>query len=364
MHFSIMCSELQRVLAKARPVIKSHSPIFILENFLFEITENQAVITSSDLEIVLRQKIGVPESGQTKFLVAAGLLSELIAQLRGNQDILFSLKENHKLEIIAKEGKYILSILDAKEYPEQPAFKPENNIAVDGNKLKEALQFVDYACAKDDLRPALTGILFECEDDNVVNFIATDGRRLARTTTNTQHAKQATSFVIPKKASDILVGILPDEETTINFNDAYLGIEFGNTTFLARLIKGKFPDYRAILPTENELTFTLDRKELLDAIKNLKKLTVSTKMVFNFKQQTLTLSVLTDEEDTQETQLTCTGKDEIEIAFNPGYLIEILSSIKEQEVKFELNSPTKAVIINSNSYTLNLVMPVKIENRQ
>lgn len=367
MNFQIQCDELKKVLNTVIGTIPKNTPMAVMENFLFEVNpknvvESELTITGSDLEIITRSKVDVEAEDKFGFLVAANLFSSLIAQLEGKQKLFFTLKENKKLEIRSKEGKYNLSTLDVKEYPESPSPTKGREIRINGKSLKEALQFVDYACdIKETIRPAMTGICFEHDESGKMNLAATDSRKLAKFITEKEIEKDV-SFIIPKKASDILLNILPEEEITINYNNSYLQIEFDNTIFLTRLISQKFPNYRDILPTENQIIVTMDKKELLDTVKNLKKLTtLFGKMIFAFKKDEVTISVISEDANKQKVKLDCKGSAEIEIAFNPGYLIDILSSIKESEVKFEMSTPTKAVLINSNDYTLNLVMPVRVE---
>lgn len=369
MSFSINCAELKKVITTVKPAINSHSSIFSLASYLFEVNpvnvvEAELTITGTDLEIIIRSKVEVETENKFGFLVEANLLTSLISQLKCEQKLLFILKENKKLEIRSKEGKYNLSTLDVKEYPELPLFIKGDEIKINGKLLKEALQFVDYACdEKETIRPVMTGIFFERDESGKMNLVATDSRKLARVTTKKELDKDI-SLLVPRKASDILLGILPEEEITINYNNSYLQIEFDNTKFLTRLISTKFPDYRNILPKGNEIIVTLDKKELLNTVKNLKKLTTLAKMLFSFKKNEVTISVMNENSDKQEVKLECKGNEEIEIAFNPEYLVDILNSIKEDEVKFKMSAPTKAVLINSNDYTLNLVMPVRMEQKQ
>lgn len=369
MNFQIQCEELKKVLNTVIGIIPKSTPIVVLQDFLFEVNptnvvEAELTITGTDLEIMTHSKVEVGTEDKFGFLVEANLLSSLISQLESEQKLLFTLKENKKLEIRSKEGKYNLSTLDVKEYPELPLFVKGDEIKISGKLLKEALQFVDYACdERETIRPAMTGIFFERDESGKMNLVATDSRKLARVTTKKELDKDI-SLLIPKKASDILLGILPEEEITINYNNSYLQIEFDSTTFLTRLISAKFPDYRNIIPTANEIIVTVDKKELLNIVKNLKKLTTLAKMLFSFKKDKVTISVVNENADKQEVKLECKGNEEIEIAFNPEYLVDILSSIKEDEVKFKMSAPTKAVLINSNDYTLNLVMPVRMEQKQ
>jgi len=366
MNFQIQCDELKKVLNTVIGTIPKNTAMPVLGNFLFEVNpvnvaEAELTITGSDLEIIIHSKVEIETEDKFGFLVAANPFANLIAQIESKQRLLFILKENKKLEVRSVRGKYLLSTLDAKEYPISPSFVEGEEIKINGKLLKEALQFVDYSVeVKETIRPAMTGVFFERGESDRMNLVSTDSRKLARITTE-KLLENDIAFIIPKKASDILINILPTEEVTLNYSNSYLQIAFNNTTFVTRLISQKFPNYRSVLPTENQIVVMLDRKELLETVKNLKKLTTSAKVLFSFEKGGVIISVINNDADRQEVKLDCEGNEEIEISFNSGYLIDILSSIKESKVKFEMSTPTKAVLINSNDYTLNLVMPVRME---
>lgn len=364
MDFQIQCGELKKALNIVIGSVAKNSAMPILQNILFEleavnVAEGGLMLTGTNLETTTRHKVEVSTEDKFSFLVEVNLLTSLLALLNNNQILSFELTEKKKLQFRSREGVYKLSTLGAKEFPETPKFNKEGEVTISGKKLKEAIGFVDYACDEKDMRPAFTGICIEKDAAGKISFVATDSRKLAKFTTE-QSVEKDISIIIPQKATDILQNILPDEDVTINFNKSFMQICFSKTIFLTRLISAKFPNYRTIIPTDNNYIFTVDRKELLTNVKNLKKLTTFFKMVFYFRQDRLTLSVINEGGDKQEVQLECKGSDEIEIAFNPGYLIEMLSSIKENEIKFEMSAPSEAVLINSNDYTLSLVMPVRI----
>lgn len=371
MYFKVNCGKLKKAVKVVIDTITKKSAMPVLENFMFgvrdvNVVEGELIITGTNLEVTMYHKLGVETENKFDFLVPANFLTSLLLQLDEGQEIVCRLAENRKLEITSKEGKYYLPTLDVKEYPEAPDFKMQEEICISGATLKEALDYVNYAIDDngESLRRAMEGVLIESTANNIT-LVTTDGKKLSRFTINQQTSKNI-SLIFPELASQILKKILPNEEVTINLdNKGYIKIECGEVTFFSRLIDAKFPDYKAILPKQDSITasFKVNRKEFLDAVKTLVKLSneQSKKVVLVLKGNELSLAAYTMEEDEGLIKVNCSDvHGEIKIGFNGYYLVDVFSAIKENEVVVEMTTPQSAALMHGNDYTLNLVMPMRM----
>lgn len=365
MKISVLCSDLQEALRKVKPVVKDGHSVEALQFFRMKLDPGKGLsITGSDMEIFLSHTIPAKADEVCGFLISAKMFTELVMLLNADERIECELSEaNQKVIIRAEVKKYSLSYIKEEEYVEIPNYELSEIIEVDGKKLKQALNYVDYAVDDGDIRPAFTGIKLERDENNQLVCVATDGKKLSRFVTDMQTGN--ISLIIPQKASDILKTIIPNEPINIGIISGMLMFKTETIAFYARLIKANFPDYQAILPTDSPINFVANTKELLTTVKNLLKLADKNKkrVIFSLSDEGLYLTVYSEDINEQRVKqevISSCGK--IEIGVQGIYLIDTLSAIQEKEVRFEMSTPTKAIKITAvgNDAGLNIVMPVRL----
>ena len=273
-------------------------------------------------------------------------------------------------------GEYSISYLDAQEFPEIPTFPTEAEdiyeVGMSGLELKSALDITSFAMSKEEMRPAMMGTFLEFNNDGL-RFVATDGHRLVNLFKKNVITEIDDQYVIPEKAISVLQKILDEKDIKIFFSKTHMSFKLNDIELITRLIGQKYPDYKSVIPLENEYDLKLKTKEIHTAIKRMMLFSSasSTKRVkFAISENNLEISA-------EDIDMGNFGKESvmceyngspIEIGFNSQYVNDILSHLtSEKEIIFKLHSATKAVIIvpsesKENQELMMLVMPVRLNN--
>lgn len=374
MEFKVNSKELEKLLTKIIPAVPTRTPMPILENFLFDIKNGLLTIYATDLEISLISSIHIVADENMSLVVPARILYDTIKSFP-DTTVKFVIT-NNKLSLTTDFGSYTLSYLEAKEFPEIPSFPKKDEedlkeISISGIDLRKAIDKTAFAMSKEEMRPAMMGTLLEISEKGL-RFVTTDGHRLVNLLNKKISSDSLSQYVIPEKAISVLQKIIDEKEVKIYLSKSYLSFRLSDIELITRLISQKYPDFRAVIPLENEFTLEVKTKELHDAIKRmLLYATSSTKRVkFSIKKENIEIS-------TEDVDLGSSAKefvmcnysgDTLDIGFNAGYVNDILSHMNtEKEIIFKLNSPTKAALVvpkenQENEEIMMLLMPVRLNS--
>ena len=367
MEFNLNSKELEKLLSKVIPAVPTRTPMSILENFLFEIEEGLLTVYSTDLEISLRSSMKINSEGKTKIVVPAHLLYDVVRTLSDTQ-IKFETGTNSKLKISTDNGTYSLGYSSPEEFPTVPEVVSENEININGKELKKAIDLTSFAMSKEDMRPAMTGMLFEFTNEGV-NFVSTDGHRLVRYTNKKIKNPKEEQFIIPERAINVLSKLLTEKEIKATFSKTNVCFNIGDVIFVSRLIAEKYPAYNSVIPMENETELKINKNEILSTVKRMCLFsTTNTKQVkFSINENSLIVAAEDiDSGSSAKEQVKCEySGDQMDIGFNTAYVLDILSHINENEILFKLHSPTKACIIEPTKQKededlMLLLMPVRL----
>lgn len=372
MKFSVSSTDLLKKLQVTAGAIGSTNVLPILEDFLFTVRDNQLTIASSDLETSIITQMEVMADGDGKVAVPAKILLDTLKALPG-QPITFSVDDsNFGIEITSSYGKYRLAGEDGDDFPQIPAVEDgEDRVVIDAPKLAHAITNTLFATSNDELRPAMTGVYFSV-DFNKLTAVATDAHKLVRYAMTDVKSEVSTSFIVPKKALNLLKNILPGgDEVTLYFNKANAFFAFGDTKLICRLVDHRYPDYNAVIPVNNPNLLTVNRLDFQNSLRRIAIYANKTtnQVILNLAENSLTISAQDldfSNEATEQMICTYTGSA-MEIAFNAKFLIEMLGVLESDEVKLELSIPSRAGILlpaeqDAGTDILMLVMPVMLGN--
>lgn len=371
MKFSVSSSELLKRLQIAGGAIGSNPVLPILEDFLFTISNNQLRIAATDLETSITTEIEVMADADGSIAVPAKILLETLKALP-QQPITFNINtENFGIEITSAYGKYKLAGEDGQDFPNLPQPESVDSLKIPGAALEHGISKTIFAASNDELRPAMTGVYFQVDFDKLI-LVATDAHKLVKYTFNEVSGEASTSFIVPKKALNLLKGALPEnEEVTLSFNSANAFFSFGDTELICRLIDARYPDYNAVIPADNPNLLSLNRADFQNSLKRIAIYANKTtnQVILNIQENSLTVSAQDLDFSNEATeQLACTyDGDSLTIGFNAKFLVEMLGVLEADEVKMELSTPTRAGILlpaepTEGEEILMLVMPVMLSN--
>lgn len=361
MKFNVSSTKLFANLQALSKVIAPKNSLQILEDVLFDLNGNMLTMTASDGETTIRTSIEVENAeGQGKVASGAKLLLETLKEFP-EQPLTFMIDDaNFAINITSANGTYSFVGANGNEYPEMPMEGEQTGrVDIPAPVLLDAINKTIFCTADDELRPVMNGIYFDMLEDRVV-LVATDAHRLVRYTNTKLSAPAPMSFILPKKPANLLKSVLAKEEdnVAIVFGQKNARFEFGQTLVVCRQIEGRFPNYNAVIPQNNQNKVTVDRLTMINACKRVAVFanTGTSLLKLSLTENQIRISAQDiDFSTSAEETIACsyTGTP-MSIGFKAPFLIEILSSINGDEVMLELADPARA----------GLIMPVENEEGQ
>jgi DNA polymerase-3 subunit beta len=375
MEFKVNSKELEKLLTKIIPAVPTRTPMSILENFLFEIKESSLTIIATDLEISMKSSINIVSESDISIVVPAKLTHDILKSL-GDTTVKFEITDNNKINLTTDNGQYSISYLSADEYPEVPQFPTEadeiNIIEINGLELKKAFDTTSFAMSKEEMRPAMMGTLLEFNEEGL-RFVATDGHRLSNLLNKTIKTEIEEKYVIPEKAISVLSKILDEKDIKMFMSNTHISFKLNDIELITRLISQKYPEYKGVIPLENEYELKLKTKELLTAIKRMMLFSSDSntrRVKFSINENNIEISAENiDMGNSGKENIICEyNGTPIDIGFNSQYVSDVLSHlVSEEEIIFKLHSANKAVILvpsktKEEQDLMMLVMPVRLNN--
>lgn len=371
MKFIVSSSSLLKHLQQIAGVINTNTVLPILEDFLFEIEDKKLNIIATDLETVMRVQMDVESKSNCRVCIPAKILIDSLKNI-ADQPLTFNIDKNFAVEITSDNGKYKVMGENPDNFPKAPTADDTTGFNMTSGGLLTAINKTLFAVSGDDLRPAMTGVFFELSKEGV-QFVATDAHRLVRYKRTDAKAKQNASFIVPKKPLNLLKNVLPDNEDqiTVSFNNNHLFVDHGSTQLICRLIDARFPDYKVVIPADNPYRLTVNKHDFQNALRRVN--------VFSNKSTNQVALSITGNELQMTAQdidfsfegnerMSCEYKGEdIQIAFNAKFLIEMLSAADTDDIFIELSTPSKAGLIKPSEQApgedlLMLVMPLMLNS--
>jgi DNA polymerase-3 subunit beta len=375
MEFKVNSKELEKLLTKIIPAVPTRTPMSILENFLFEIKESSLTIIATDLEISMKSSINIVSENDISIVVPAKLTHDILKSL-GDTTVKFEITDNNKINLTTDNGQYSISYLSADEYPEVPQFPTEadeiNIIEINGLELKKAFDTTSFAMSKEEMRPAMMGTLLEFNEEGL-RFVATDGHRLSNLLNKTIKTEIEEKYVVPEKAISVSSKILDEKDIKMFMSNTHISFKLNDIELITRLISQKYPEYKGVIPLENEYELKLKTKELLTAIKRMMLFSSDSntrRVKFSINENNIEISAENiDMGNSGKENIICEyNGTPIDIGFNSQYVSDVLSHlVSEEEIIFKLHSANKAVILvpsktKEEQDLMMLVMPVRLNN--
>jgi DNA polymerase-3 subunit beta len=371
MKFIVSSSALLKQLQQISGVINANTVLPILEDFLFEIEKNKLTVVATDLETVMKVHLDIEAKDSGKVCIPAKILLDSLKNIP-DQPLTFTIDKNFGVELTSDNGKYKVMGENPDNFPKEPAADDANNFTMTSSSLLTAINKSIFAVSNDDLRPAMTGVFFEL-DTKGISFVATDAHRLVKYTRTDVSCPQKDTFIVPKKPLQLLKTALPDnvDELQISYNNNHLFVKHGGTELVCRLIDARFPDYKVVIPSDNPYKMTVNRTAFQNALRRVS--------IFSNKstnQVALSISGSELQLASQDIDFSFEGNErmacqydgeDLQIAFNAKFLIEMLNGADTEDVNMELSTPTKAGIIKPTEQgegeeLLMLVMPLMLNN--
>lgn len=375
MKFNVSSKTLYSYVSAVSKVINSKNALTILNNFLFELSDNTLTITASDLENTLVAHLEVMDAeGEGKFCVDARRMVDLLKEMP-DQGISFDINDdNLAVEIVYPSGNYSFIAINGNEYPSNESVDESTDIIEFTCPTEQIIKGIDntlFAVGNDDLRPQMMGILWDIKPD-AITFVATDTRKLVKYRNAMSAPGVEGSCILPIKPATVIKNVFAKEdEVKVTLEPKSATFESPSYKFNCRFIKGSFPDYNRVIPVKNPYVITVDRQSFLNAVRRVGIFVDQGHGLVKFKieKDQLTMKATDNNFCTSAREVVpCdfTGTEMI-IGFSAPYLIEIFNTISTTDILIKLSDPSRPGVFvpsenSENSELLMLLMPMTVSD--
>ena len=371
MRFNIQSKLLLSHLSAVSKVVNSKNKLSILDNFLFNLEGDKLVITGSDQETTLTTNVQVqnPE-GSGKFAAHVKKLLDLLKQLP-DLALTFDVNdENLEINITYLHGKFNFIGVNGNEFPVKAASEEEpKHLTLPCKTVVEGIQQTIFAVGVEEMRPVMMGIFWDIKPDEIV-FVASDTHKLVRYRKLNIQTGHELSFILPTKPAAILSSILEkkDGDVNITVDSKSATFETADYTLTCRFVNGRYPNYNSVIPTTNQYNVSIDRVQLLNALRRVSVFTSSSGLVkLEMRPDEVLMSTQDiDYSTSAEERIVCDYNGvEMAIGFNDENIIDVLNNIDAENISVQLIDPTRAGLFlpveqKENEELLVLLMPMML----
>lgn len=373
MNFKVSSTALYNRLTAASKVLASKNSMPILDSFLFDVNNGAINITASDSEKYYMTSVPtIEQNGEARFCIPAKTIIDSIKELAEQPiDIQFN---PDTMEVKGKHNNGTFSVMaqDAAPYPAPKMVSDEaTQLNLTGETLLNGVNRCLFATANDEIRLVMNGIYVDVQPDCLV-FAGTDGRKLVRNTVRSVQTGLTCGFILPKKVAAILRSVLTkdEENVEIRFDADKASIRTADMFMVFRLIEGRYPNYNAVIPTNNPFVATIDRAALISALKRVGVFCNQSSSLVKLELTPGTLRLTGQDNDfatSAEEFIMCEySNSPISIGFSCQFLLEIVNIMEGESVTLELADPSRPGIIkpvdnNPDDDVLMLLMPMRVE---
>ena len=372
MKLIISSSELLKGVMAVAKAIPAKSPLPILENFLFDLNGNVLEITASDTELTLKTQIEVEETVEEgKIAVPAKHMMDLLKELP-DQPLTIQTSSDSSFVCSWASGESNLPYFPAEDYPDITGTdETAVSFSFPAQSLLEGISSTIYATADDEIRPAMNGILFDIDTESTT-LVASDSHKLICYTTTDVKSQEKASFILHKKPAAILKAIIGKDAETVDiaFDSKNASFCFGQTMVICRLVVGKYPKYRDVIPQNNSNVLKINRSLLLNTVRRVSVCAnkASNHIKFDLQDGALEISA-------QDLGFSIAAYEKMQcqydgapltIGFKSPFIIEILSNMNCGEIVMKFLDSKRAALIlpaeeeEESGKICGIIMPIMI----
>ena len=366
MQFTINRELLLKPLVLVSGTVERRHTLAVLSNVLVEVSEQQLTMIGTDLEVELTGQ--APLQGQVtpgRTTVPAKKFLDICKSLPDGADIHISV-EGERMLIRSGRSRFSLSTLAAEEFPNIDNWQGELEFTMPQHLLRSVIESSQFSMANQDVRYYLNGMLFETEGP-VLRTVATDGHRLAMSARQIEAQMPFKQVIVPRKGVIELLRLIEasDNPVTVQIGDNHLRAIIDNAVFTTKLVDGRFPDYKRVLPRGGDKVIITSRMDIKQAFARASILSNEKfrGVRLNFANNELKITANNPEQEEAEELLDIDyGFQPLEIGFNVSYVLDVLNALKSDEVRITLGDANSSGLIEAadSDESTYVVMPMRL----
>ena len=371
MQFIVKRDILLRSLNFVQGVVEKKNTLPILSNVLLQLKNKKLSIIATDLDIIFYDEISdvkIINEGSTT--TSAAILYDILRKISSNAELNFDLKSENKLSLKSENADFNLLCLPTDNFPTFADEFEGQEINLNNSRFLKLLNKTKISISNDDTRHYLNGIylhLTAAHDRNFLTGVATDSHRLSSSSLEIENINDFTSLILPRKTVFQLCSLLTEttDQLTMQTADNKVKFNLGKIKLISKVIDGKFPDYKKVVPTTNDKTLIVASKDFINSIERVASVSLDRKegVKLAINKDNIQLSVNSaNSGDGNEKIKAEFNSDNLNISFNSKYLTDIVSEVEDKNLKMNLKDSVSPVLIedfsDKNSYYV--IMPMKI----
>tara|TARA_Y100000816_G_C26104508_1_gene586407 strand:- start:2267 stop:3379 length:1113 start_codon:yes stop_codon:yes gene_type:complete len=370
MQFAVKRDILLKSLNFVQGVVEKKNTLPILSNVLLQLKDRKLSIIATDLDIIFYDEItDVKIINEGSTTTSAAILYDILRKISSNSELNFELKSENKLSLKSENSDFNLLCLPTDNFPTFADEFEGSEIKLNNNRFLNLLNKTRISISSDDTRHYLNGIflhLTEAHGRNFLTGVATDSHRLSSSSLEVDD-KDFNSLILPRKTAYQLCSLLSEnsDQLTMQTGENRIKFTIGKIKLISKVIDGKFPDYKKVVPTNNDKILKVSSKEFINSIERVASVSLDrkegVKLVINKDSVQLSVNSANSGEGNEKLKAEF-NSDSLNISFNSKYLIDIASEVEDKNLKINLKDSVSPVLIedlsDKNSYYV--IMPMKI----
>ncbi|GAA5648163.1 MULTISPECIES: DNA polymerase III subunit beta [Vibrio] len=366
MKFTIQRSHLLKPLQQVSGALGGRPTLPILGNLLLKVDDNVLSMTATDLEVELISRVSLEGECEAGSITVPSRKFLDICRGLPDESVITVLLEGDRVQVRSGRSRFSLATLPASDFPNIEDWQSEVEISVTQADLRGLIEKTQFSMANQDVRYYLNGMLFEIEG-TTLRSVATDGHRMAvaQTQLGAEFAQQ--QIIVPRKGVQELVKLLdaPEQPVVLQIGSSNVRAEVNNFVFTSKLVDGRFPDYRRVLPQNTTKTLEAGCDELRQAFSRAAILSNEKfrGVRVNLADSEMRITANNPEQEEAEEMLDVTFDGEaIEIGFNVSYVLDVLNTLRCEAVRVSMSDANASALIENrdDDSAMYVVMPIRL----
>lgn len=376
MKFKINRDHFSSGLSQVLNVVGTRPAMPILSNVLIEAQEDGTVaLTTTNLDLGIRCVIQAEVSQSGGVTLPVRKLATIVRELP-NVEVDLVTSGDHQAKITSGGSLFRIMGIAREEFPPLPTFNDEHTFTLGQEELARMLRSVSYAQSIDETRFIMNGVFFRFHEGKLT-LAATDGRRLAVYSREMEVSEDnAGSLILPAKTVQEVERLLGHgDKAQISFTGRQVAFEIeataeknktgllGSLYLVSKVVEGNYPNYEQVIPREAELRIRVERELLLESVRRAALVTSdrSNSVKMAVSENLLEISGASPEYgESHESIAVAYEGPEVQVAFNPVFLMDPLKNIDADEVFFEFKDELSPGVFKTMDSFLCVIMPLRL----
>ena len=371
MQFVVKRDILLKSLNFVQGVVEKKNTLPILSNVLLQLKDKRLSIVATDLDIIFYDEItDVKVINEGSTTTSAAILYDILRKISSNSELNFDLKSDNKLSLKSDNADFNLLCLPIDNFPSFADEFEGHEINLNNQRFLKLLNKTKISISNDDTRHYLNGVFLhitEAHDRSFLTGVATDSHRLSSSSLEIEKTSNFSSLILPRKTVFQLCSLLAEstDQLSMQTGDNRIKFTLGKMKLISKVIDGKFPDYKKVVPSTNDKTLLVSSDEFISSIERVASVSLDrkegVKLVINKDNVQLSVNSANSGDGNEKIKAQFNSEN-LNISFNSKYLIDIASEVEDKNLKINMKDSVSPVLIedNSDKNSYYVIMPMKI----